>query len=1381
MQSAPLPDNESQRLAALRALGVLDSGPEAEFDALVRTASLVCGVPISLISLIDVERQWFKANVGLPGALETPRDVAFCAHAILGDALFEVPDALLDPRFADNPLVSGSPDIRFYAGAPVVLSDGHHVGTLCVIDRQARQLNDMQREVLRCLALAAAQALEGRRAVRLQAESAQAVVASEARFRALSDGSPLGVYHADAMGHCTYTNPRWQEIYGLSLQESLGTGWSKTLHPEDQAAVHEQWQRATEKNMDFNMEFRILHPSGKVRQVRSTARAMCGSDGAVEAYIGSVDDVTMRHAALLKLADSKERLRRLYEATPAMMHSINEQGRLVTVSDQWLAKLGYSRDEVIGRPSTDFLTPASRQRALDEALPAFLKKGHYDNFEVQMLTKSGEVVDVLLSAIQDRDPDGQMVQGLAVLEDITARNRSEQALALERQRLENILDGTQLATWEWDVDTGLLRLNQRWAQMLGYRPDELGTPCTDTWAAHTHPEDWKQIPRLLKWHVEGHSEKFETEVRMRHRDGHWIWVLDVGKVMAWGPGMRPQTVFGTRQDITVRKRQEEALRKSQDFLERSGWMAGVGGWEVDLLLGKVYWSPATCQIHGVDPDHQPTLEEAISFYAPEARIVVEQAVQRAIEASEDWDFELPLIRADGRKIWVRAIGSAERVDGQAVRLVGAFQDVTQRVNERLALQEAKERIALATESGGIGVWQWHIGSGKLSWDDKMFQLYGLARPENTATYEVWSRALHREDVAATELALQRSIDTGEAFNTEFRIYWPDGSLRHLRGSGRVHRDALGQAVSMVGVNWDITEPRTLAAALAEQRELLEVTLRSIGDAVITTDALGGITWLNPVATQMTGWAVDAAVGQPLEAVFHIVSEDSREPAINPVTICLSEGKVLGLGNQTLLISRSGREYGIEDSAAPIRNAQGQVLGVVLVFRDVTEQRRLSGEMIYRATHDALTELVNRREFESRLQRLLDKTGGNRGEHALLFIDLDQFKIVNDTCGHAAGDELLKQMSKLLQEAVRHRDTVARLGGDEFAVILEHCQPDQAQRVAQQVCDRMDDFRYLHGEHRFRVGASIGLVPLTPNFTTAAAAMQAADTSCYAAKEAGRNRVHAWYDSDEARLARDCQVQWTTRIEQALDDNLFELYAQRIDALGDRTEGLHAEVLLRMRGSDGGLIPPGSFLPAAERFHLASRIDRWVLRHSVAWLCSIPSLEMIENLSVNLSGQSVGDRSFHQWALQVLSEAGPDICSRLCLEITETAAVTHLADAQRFIDKLRALGVKTALDDFGAGASSFGYLKSMPVDYLKIDGQFVRDLLTDPLDEAAVRCFIDVAKIVKMKTVAEFVDNPEVLQRLRDMGADYAQGFLLHHPAPINELLNTHAALFERMG
>ncbi|MEO9147753.1 MAG: EAL domain-containing protein [Burkholderiaceae bacterium] len=617
---------------------------------------------------------------------------------------------------------------------------------------------------------------------------------------------------------------------------------------------------------------------------------------------------------------------------------------------------------------------------------------------------------------------------------------------------------------------------------------------------------------------------------------------------------------------------------------------------------------------------------------------------------------------------------------------------------------------------------------------------------------------------------------GEARQFERSLTKPDGSVGHTVAhytpdwvDGKVQ----GFFVTLNDVTQlkqTETALRKLSAELAQQHELLQVTLQSIGDAVITTDAVGLVTWLNPAAERMTGWQTPEAVGLPLAQVFNIVSEETRLPTDNPVATCLAQGKVVGLANHTLLISRDGSEYGIADSAAPIRNPQGALLGVVLVFHDVSEQRRLSGEMTHRATHDALTGLVNRAEFEVRLLRALRNAQDNETRHALLFIDLDQFKLINDACGHSAGDEFLQQLSKMLREAIRERDTLARLGGDEFAIILENCSVEQAFRIGQKICDRMHVFRFVRDKQRFRVGTSIGLVPIDKRWASTTAIQQAADSSCYAAKEAGRNRVHAWFDTDTAMIARQHEMQWTTRIERALDDDGFELFAQRIEALDGGSSGLHAEVLLRMKNEDDSLALPGAFLPAAERFHLVTRVDRWVLHRVIAWMKSLSEPDLIETLCINVSGQSVGDRAFHAWAQNQFAGAGPTICSKLCLEITETAAVTNLADAAVFIEQVRALGVKVALDDFGAGASSFGYLKSLRVDLLKIDGQFVRNLQTDPLDAAAVRCFADVARVIGVKTVAEFVDSPQALEQLRAIGVNYAQGYLIHRPEPIDALL-----------
>jgi diguanylate cyclase len=1242
MQIAPLPVDEAQRLKALQALQVLDSGPEAEFDALVHTASLVCGVPISLISLVDTERQWFKANIGLPGVHETPRDVAFCAHAILDDDLFVVPDATQDARFADNPLVASRPDIRFYAGAPVKLNDGQRVGTLCVIDRQPRHLDDTQRAILKHLALAAAQALEGRRAMREFRAATMARLESDAKLRDLSEAVPVGVFYTDALGACTYTNPRWQEIYGLSLAQSLGSGWTQTLHPEDRDAVFAQWQADAQAEVEFLKEFRILRPDASVRVVRSRARAVRDAQGEVTSYVGSVEDITTHRELLDQLALNEERLRTMYAATPAMLHTTDMQGKLLTVSATWLRKLGYPADATPQHKFVDLLTRQSRDLALRVVEPALQANGWCENVPLQILSHRGEVLDVLYSAVLQRDSAGQPQRTLAVLDDVTLRRMAERALHEERRRLANVIEGSQLGTWEWHVPTGELRLNARWADILGTTVAELGPLSVEVWRSHCHPEDLVRAEALLQDHFRTPNSHFECEMRMRHRQGHWVWVMSRGRVLGWSADQEPQWMFGTHEDISTRKAQEEALHKTTVFLDKVGRVAGVGGWALDVRSHSIVWSDETCRLHGVEPGYVPTLEEALAFYPPVARQTVQEALASAMATGVGFDVEVPFQPRRGEALWVRAVGEIERQGDAIVRIVGAFQDVTQTHN--------------------------------------------------------------------------------------------------------------------------------LVSNLADQHALLSVTLQSIGDAVITTDAKGLVTWLNPVAERMTGWLMHEAQGRELAQVFHILNEETRQPAISPVEVCLKDGAVVGLAHHTVLMSRDGTEYGIEDSAAPIRNDLGAILGAVLVFHDVTEQRRLSGEMSYRATHDALTQLVNRAECETRMRRLLQKSQEDGSEHALLYIDLDQFKLVNDACGHAVGDQLLQQVARLFEAAVRDRDTLARMGGDEFSAVLEHCSAEQAIRVAQQICDRMDEFRFTHDGRRFRIGASIGLVPIDRRWTNTEAIFQAADTACYAAKEAGRNRVHVWYDTDQALRARHGEMQWTTRIEQALDEDRFVLFAQRICPAHPTHEGLHAEILLRMRGEDGELIAPGAFLPAAERFHLASRIDRWVLKHAVAWLKAQPSLEGVYNISVNLSGQSIGDRAFHRWAMEMLHDAGAAVCQRLCLEVTETSAVTNLADAGLFIEQVRALGLRVALDDFGAGASSFGYLKTLKVDYLKIDGQYVRDLVDDPLDDAAVRCFIDVAKLMGLQTVAEFVDKPEVLERLQAIGADYVQGYLLHKPAALDTLL-----------
>jgi len=713
---------ERRRQQALDALGVLDSDAEAAFDGLVQAAAAICGTPIALISLIDRDRQWFKANLGLEGVHETPRAISFCTHAIEQNDLFVVEDALLDPRFATNPLVTDDPRIRFYAGAPLQLSDGAAVGTLCVIARQPQQLDSQQRLLLEQLGLTAVHLLEGRRALQAEAESRQ-------EAERISSGMPVGLYATDAAGACTYTNPRWQEIFGLSLQESQGSGWADTLHPDDRAAVFTEWNQAANQAREFQMGFRLLRRDGSTIHVHSQAKAL-------------------------------------------------------------------------------------------------------------------------------RDPSG--------------------------------------------VITGFL---------------------------------------------------------------------------------------------------------------------------------------------------------------------------------------------------------------------GFVQDVT------------------------------------------------------------------------AEVALQ-------------------------------------------------------------------------------------------------------------------------------------------------------------------------------------------AELQHQANHDALTQLLNRRAFDACLSACLSQPlqPGQPG-HALLYIDLDQFKIVNDAAGHAAGDRLLVQVARLLESFQSGEMSLARLGGDEFGLLLPHCSVAEAEAMAARIIEKLEVFRFQVGEQRFRVGVSIGVVPLLDSGVEPDAVLQAADSSCFAAKETGRNRWHTWGQGNADMVSRNQAMRWITRLQEALDQDRLVLHAQRIvplDPAADQT--LRAELLLRLREPDGSLVMPGAFLPPAERFQMATRLDQWVLQKTLSLLADQACLDGIDRIALNLSGQSVVDPSFRQTVDQMLAQAGKEVSRRLCFEITETAAITNTAAALEFIATMRGRGSTVALDDFGSGSASFGTLKTLPVTHLKIDGQFVTGVIDDPLDDVAVRCFVEVAAVIGLRTVAEFVESASVLERLRQIGVHYAQGYHLHRPEPFETVM-----------
>jgi len=581
-------------------------------------------------------------------------------------------------------------------------------------------------------------------------------------------------------------------------------------------------------------------------------------------------------------------------------------------------------------------------------------------------------------------------------------------------------------------------------------------------------------------------------------------------------------------------------------------------------------------------------------------------------------------------------------------------------------------------------------------------------------------------------------------------------------------DEQGKITDFQAVGIDITERKQAEEALAAEKERAQVTLHSIGDAVITTDAQGKVEYLNPVAETLTGWTAAEAQGRPLREVFQIIEEASRQPAPDPVARCLREGRIVGLANHSVLISRSGKEYDIDDSAAPILGRDGRLLGAVLVFHDVTETRRLAQQMRYDATHDALTGLVNRREFERRLERALASAKQYGVKHALCYLDLDRFKLVNDTAGHAAGDELLKQIKGLLLGSFRDRDTLARLGGDEFGLLLDNCPLDRAWLIAQTLISTIREYRFAWRDRVFQIGMSIGLAPVTAAAADATQLLAQADIACYTAKQLGRNQVHLYQQADSESTRRYSGILHATQLRDALEQGRFRLYCQPIVPLATGgNAAMRYELLLRLVADTGEILLPAAFIPPAERYGLMGAIDRWVIQTAFRRYTEEPGISEA-GIHLNLSGNSLSDPTFTDFVqAQLAGLALPP--QQICFEIGETDAIHNLRQATGFMMAMKGRGCQIALDQFGRELSSFFYLKTLPVDYLKIDSGFVKNMLDDPRDHAMVVALNQLGHTLGIQTIAEHAGNQAIVERLRALGMDYAQGYALGRPRPWVEI------------
>ncbi len=578
---------------------------------------------------------------------------------------------------------------------------------------------------------------------------------------------------------------------------------------------------------------------------------------------------------------------------------------------------------------------------------------------------------------------------------------------------------------------------------------------------------------------------------------------------------------------------------------------------------------------------------------------------------------------------------------------------------------------------------------------------------------------------------------------------------------------------------DVSQRKSLDLSLSRSKREAQYTLESIAEGVITTDNDGLIDYMNLAAEGLIGTSRDDASGHKIAELFTLVDDTDRRPLGDPVDRCLSMRRRVNMGRRAVMVTRDGeQEHSVELSASPIRGPGDSISGTVVVFHDVGELRGLTRKMSYQATHDALTGLINRREFERRLDEAMDSAHSEQAVHMLFYMDLDRFKAVNDSCGHMAGDNMLREVATLIKEQVRDSDFVGRLGGDEFGALLIGCPIDKATQIATDICNAVADYRFVWKDKIFNIGISIGLVEISHVSGTVQDVMSAADSACYVAKQEGRGKVHIYSARDEAIARERGDIQWLRELQSALHDGGFELAVQPIIAMRSGVEsGPSLEVLVRLPGGEGQTSDTADFLRPAERYQLMPQIDRWVLD---ATLTAIAAGEIrlagSRSCAVNLSGQTIADESFLGFVVDALDRSSVAPGS-ICFEVTERAILANVQHAQRFIEVLHGIGCEFSLDDFGSGMGSIASLKHLPIDYLKIDGLYTRNLYTDEVNQEMVVAMIKLARTMEFRVVAEQVEQQEDFDWLRDVGVDYMQGHFIESPAALGSATTgAHRAL-----
>jgi diguanylate cyclase (GGDEF)-like protein/PAS domain S-box-containing protein len=1109
-----------------------------------------------------------------------------------------------------------------------------------------------------------------------------------------------------------------------------------------------------------------------------------------------------------ELMTSEENFRRAIFSTPDCITLVTvEDGILFEVNEGFCDISGYSREEVLGKSIINYwLQPEEREYFVKK----LQQEGFVKGFQHTFLGKGGKhIVGSISSVIIDYQGSPCI---FSVTHDITHIKEAERALTASEEKFRSAFGNAPIGVALLDINGKIIQVNKIVTDILGYEEKDLmGKTISDITLQDDVDESLCQFNKLTA----GEITSYELEKRYKAKSKAPIWTqIHVASIRNEEGGFLYAVVHVI--NISERKlsaarldRTNRALRvlnecnyglthitDEQNLLQyiceviiniggyRFSWVGyakddkqktvqpmAKAGFEEGYLENVILWadkprgrgptgncirtnSRQICRNIAKDPAFKPWRKTALARNYQSSVALPLIIDSKTIGALNIYSSEIEVFDTDEVKL----------LSNLAENLAFGIRSARFKKESRIAdlvLRNSEEKFRSTFGHAPVGMVMVNSEGTLIEVNKAALKLSGLSKKEMVGSSI--AAITHPEDIEKS-MKYFKDLWSGkmESYQIEKRYLHKDGHTIHCILHGSLVRDENNNPLFMVGQVEDITAKKHLNDVLTASEAKFKMLYHDTPAMFINVDLSGFILSVNDYGAKQLGYTVDELIGVDVASLIH---EEDRSSARDHLKHCIDHPEQVCRW-EIRKRKKDGEVIWVRESVRVVSDYHDGAVTFFIVCEDITETYRLSQQLSYQATHDSLTGLVNRAEFERRLQRVLKINDPKITEHAICYLDLDQFKIINDTCGHLAGDELLRQLSELLFAKVRKRDTLARLGGDEFGVLMEHCDLNHARRVANSLRAMVEDFRFVWQDKKFSIGVSIGLVPINVSSGNVNDILSAADAACYAAKDAGRNRIHVYASDDKSMAIRRGEMQWVSRINHALEEGLFKLYYQKIISVNGLKQGDHYELLLRMTGSNGELIPPGAFLSAAERYGLSNKIDSWVVNKAFTWLASHPAkLKKLHICAINLSGQSLGNEEFMQNLLNDLDESGIP-ANKICFEITETAAIANLASAIRFINKFRSKGCLFALDDFGSGVSSFGYLKNLPVDYLKIDGSFVRDIANDRIDRAMVKSINEIGQIMGKQTIAEFVENDVILKELKKLGVDYAQGYGIGKPRPL---------------